>query len=120
MSTLEIKTKSERRLENVKILSALSQTLRNASDGDFETTNQLLENYYREDLPESIVFKSFNQWKKEGKTVKKGEHGFLFWGRPINKNQDENTQEEGLKVNEKFFPLCYLFASHQVTDKNNN
>jgi hypothetical protein len=101
------KTKNEKRIQNVKILSALSQTLRKAKTNDSQTINELLEKFYSEDLPAGTKFQSFRQWKKESKSVKKGEHGFLFWGRPLNPEDAEN---------EKFYPLCYLFASHQVED----
>jgi len=60
-------------------------------------------------------FKTFYQWKKEGKTIIKGSHAALIWGQPIaahSKVMQEN--EEPNEETYKLFPLCYLFSQDQV------
>lgn len=62
--------------------------------------------------------KTFKQWLEDGKCVKKGEKGFVFWGAPKAKKTKNKevapaepmTEEE----EEKFFPICYLFSEDQV------
>lgn len=63
------------------------------------TTNQLLRESY------NIVdadLDTFDGWKSRGAQVKKGEHGYLFWGTPI------------AKENYTFFPLSFRFTRQQV------
>jgi len=73
---------------------------------------------------------SFQEWKNEGYTVRKGEHGHAFWGQPRNAKQaaapfsaDENpmmvnasgdTAADGEAEKYKFYPLCFLFDEKQV------
>lgn len=60
--------------------------------------------------------KTFNQWKKEGKKVKKGEKGFAIWSKPIEKPKKE-TPEEGEETKpEKVWGIAYLFTELQVED----
>ncbi len=56
-------------------------------------------------------FKTFNEWRKNGKTVKKGEKALIIWGQPRTKTQEIKGEE----VDEySFFPMCYLFSDKQV------
>ena len=56
------------------------------------------------------VLKTYEQWKKEGKQVKKGEKAFIVWGSPKFK-EVENQEGEGA---EPFYPICFLFSNLQV------
>lgn len=68
------------------------------------------------DTKEATEFNTFNQWKTQNATVKKGEKAFLIWGQPVRKFEKPEDappeQEETEKY--KFFPLCYLFSDKQV------
>jgi len=78
-----------------------------------ETCNDLLRVYYKID---HLECKTFNQWKAEGKMVKKGEKGFCFWTAPLQgktKTTDAATQET-TENKYKFFSICYLFTQLQV------
>jgi hypothetical protein len=58
-------------------------------------------------------FRTFNEWKMEGKRVKRGEKGFIIWGRPIGvikQEREEPTSEE----DNKFFPISHLFSNLQI------
>lgn len=78
---------------------------------EYETINEGLQDVYKKQVPEIKEFKTFKQWLFEGKRVKKGEKGFLFWARPRHqvKQIEENKTDEF-----DFFPICYLFANTQV------
>jgi hypothetical protein len=79
------------------------------------TTNDLLKVYYSEKSEMfSPEMKTFNQWKQEGKIVRKGEHGFKFWTAPI--KAKGNVEIEGTTEEKKysFFNVCYLFSDKQV------
>jgi hypothetical protein len=64
-------------------------------------------------------FKTYRQWKQEGKQVKRGEKAFLVWARPLHSLQKEEAQDKGKPEPEAedgpdYFPICYLFAASQV------
>jgi len=61
-------------------------------------------------------FNTFNQWKNQGRTIKKGAKAYAIWGQPIypkNKPQVE-TETEGDEY--KYFPICYLFSDLQLVE----
>lgn len=58
-------------------------------------------------------FRTFKEWSREGKRVKRGEKGFIIWGRPlgvIKQEREEPTSEE----DNKFFPVSHLFSNMQI------
>lgn len=80
---------------------------------------------------ENTEFKTFNQWKEDGSTVKKGEKAFLIWGQPRNGSKNHESQEQPtastpMSAEEQegsiyeFFPLCYLFSNAQVYKRDPN
>lgn len=110
METLEIK-KKQSVADKRKFLVGLSKGIQMlVKDGVYDSVNEGLLDFYAEDLPEGTEFKSFKGWKKAGKQVKKGERGYLLWGRP-QKLEDKNKEE---KEEFEFFPLAYVFSSLQV------
>jgi len=56
------------------------------------------------------TWKSFNGWKREGFTVRKGAKAFPVWGHPqtFTKTDDAGEHEDS------FFPLAFLFNEKQV------
>ncbi len=95
--------------------------------GAYDSVNEALLAMYRGDNPGVIFFKTFQQWKKEGFMVKKGEKAFLIWGAPrkINKKKENSTTEtpetteqpanlSGTSSKKSFYPVCYLFSNLQV------
>ena len=109
-------TKSNRKeqyLKNRKTLIALSQMIRiGVKEGAFDSVNEGLKETYMEQNPEIEEFKTFNQWKQEGATVRKGQKAFLIWGQPRNVEQVPEGSNEPEEF--KYWPLCYLFANTQV------
>lgn len=77
----------------------------------------LLQKVY--DRKGATEFNTFNQWKKKGYTVLKGEKSYLIWGQPINKQKAEEKGEEYSEAEDdyKYFPVCYLFSDKQVYKK---
>lgn len=64
--------------------------------------NQLLRECYQ------LVGKelhSFDGWKKRGASVRKGQHAYLFWGKP----------RKGAE--KKYCPVIFLFSQEQVEFK---
>lgn len=78
--------------------------------GQINTINEALKSIYSEQG--HSVLKTYEQWKKEGKHVKKGEKALLLWGRPkgVQRLEDENSQDE------TFFPICFVFSNLQVSN----
>ena len=64
------------------------------------TKNQLLRECYNL-LDKELL--TFEQWQELGAHVRRGEHAYLFWGRPV-------TTEAGYK----YFPIQFLFSREQV------
>lgn len=104
-------------MEKRKTLIALSQTIRAmVKEGVYSTVNEGLREFYTEQNPEIEKFNTFNQWREQNCTVKKGSKAYLFWGQPRKVEQvpEGSTEPEEFK----YWPICYLFANTQVHDKN--
>ena len=67
------------------------------------SNNQLLRECYN--LIDSELM-TYEQWKEQGAYVRRGEHAYLFWGKPI-------TTEAGYK----YSPIQFLFSREQVRFK---
>lgn len=67
------------------------------------TCNQLLRECYN--LVDA-EFHTYEEWKEQGAFVRKGQHAYLFWGKPI-------TNERGIR----YCPVEFLFAREQVQFK---
>ena len=101
--------------ERLKLLSLEVADLVEA--GTFLTINDaIVETLYKSDTHRQ--FKSYQQWKKEGYQVRKGEKAFLLWARPkqIQHPITEGNTAEELEEMVKFFPLAYLFSNAQVDE----
>lgn len=86
------------------------------------TPNEALSIYYKHKTG-AEEFKSFKAWKKEGKKIKKGSKGFLFWSRPVNQIKIEKEAQKGtltpdlqksLESEKSNFAVCYLFSNLQI------
>lgn len=100
-------------IEKRKTLIALSKAVRPLVEaGEFDTVNEAIKEQYIEQHPDIEEFKTFNQWKQEGATVRKGEKAFLVWGQPRRAEQVPDGADEPEEY--KYWPLCYLFADTQV------
>lgn len=70
-------------------------------------------------------WKTFNQWKEEGLSVKKGEKANYVWGAPRKANKKGSEQEKkkseisqsDLEAKYQFWPMCALFSNLQVERK---
>jgi len=60
------------------------------------------------------TFNTFKGWLEQGKVVKKGEKGFVIWGKPI-RGEQKNGEKEVEKTY-KMFPISYIFRDDQVKD----
>lgn len=80
---------------------------------DVSSINEGLIELYRNEGHKE--FKTFHQWKDEGKSILKGSKAFLVWGSPKDvKHQDPEEGEDEYK----YWPLCYLFSDQQVAERN--
>ena len=95
-------------------LIALSQAAKALVEaGEFDRVNEAItEGIYKEENPEIEEFKTFGQWKQEGKIIKKGSKGYLVWGQPRKVEQTPEGSEEPQEY--KFWPVCSLFSNLQV------
>ena len=114
-------SKKERALKRRQDLSALSRDLKAVAqmEGIEESVNSLLLNFYRQQYSTTDL-RTFEEWKKAGYTVKKGQTSFMIWATPkATKAERERVAEakaKGEQATEKedYFPVCHLFDIKQV------
>jgi len=107
------KSRKEQYILNRKKLIELSQFIRiGVKEGIYDSVNEGLKEMYEEGNEEIFEFNTFNQWKEQGFTIKKGSKAFLFWGQPrqISQVPEGSTEPEEFK----YWPICYLFTNTQV------
>lgn len=116
-------TKIKRNLEEYKAkreqlvkLSNLAKIERQKSGHDELSLNFFIVEFYR--LKQPGQYETFQEWKRQGKMVKKGEKGFPIWGKPLSAQTKKNGEPvaEPTEKEADFFPICYLFHESQVSD----
>jgi predicted metal-dependent hydrolase len=108
----EIKNKNKQTLLNLAKEAKKIQLDINQNCQDMTINEILKEKIYKI----NSELKTFRQWKKEGKIVKKGEGGYLFFTKPIkvDNRSEEISKEELIGSGYEFFGHCYLFSEEQV------
>lgn len=83
------------------------------------TINEILvQEFYSDEKHQE--FNTFNQWKAQGYSVKKGEKAFMVWGKKRQGKEataEQEAQHQAQESEEKtfeFFPICFLFSNAQV------
>lgn len=74
------------------------------------TNLQLIAEHFECDCEPHIDIKKYNDWKKDGRYVKKGEHGLRLTVYPSCKVKDE----EGNVTMKKFPKTTIVFCRHQT------
>lgn len=113
--------KKKRALERRQQLSALSRELKAVAEltGEAENVNELLKGYYSTTYGTTDL-RTFDEWKKAGYIVKKGQTSFMIWATPkATKAERERVAEAKAKgehatEKEDYFPVCHLFDITQV------
>ena len=113
--------KKQRALERRQQLSALSRELKAVAEltGEAENVNKLLKGYYATTYGTTDL-RTYEDWKKAGYTVKKGQTSFMIWATPkATKAERERVAEAKAKgehatEKEDYFPVCHLFDIKQV------
>ncbi len=75
--------------------------------------NDIIADRYRKESGAN-VFKSFQQWQREGFRVRKGEKAYVLWSKKRNVTKSAGENEEPNEISYKFFPIAYLFSDLQV------
>ena len=78
------------------------------------TMNELLVQSYKRQTG-AKMFKTFNEWKKEGYKILKGSKGFPVFSRPIGVLKEVKTGVPQAEDLYKMFGTCYLFNELQVS-----
>ena len=74
----------------------------------------IVEKFYKNEV--NSEFRTFNEWKQEGFSIRQGSHGFVVWGRPLNSQKAEKGEEVS-EDEEKYFPISHIFSNAQVERK---
>jgi len=80
----------------------------------------LINDVYKQTEAGITDFKTFEEWKREGATIKKGEKAFPIWGQPIGKQKVATAENKGeeytaTEKENKHYPICYVFSNLQVS-----
>ena len=113
--------KKKRAQERRQQLSALSRELKAVANltGEPDNVNELLKGYYATTYGTTDL-RTFEEWKKAGYTLKKGQTSFMIWATPkATKAERERVAEAKAKgehatEKEDYFPVCHLFDIKQV------
>ena len=81
-------------------------------NGEAETVNEALKLIYAADGHEEL--KTFKQWLKEGKAVRKGEKALMLWAKPLSEQKDKQETTAEDQDGRDFFPIAYVFSNLQV------
>jgi len=76
------------------------------------TINGLLRMFYA--AAGHTELKTFDEWKKAGYIVRKGQKALLLWGRPRRQDKEADDTNVGDATAMEFFPTCYVFSRTQV------
>lgn len=107
-------SRSKQARESLKALSGPAKLL--VQMGAFDTVNEaIIETVYSS--KEHQVFKTFNEWARQGFKVVKGSKAFAVWAKP-KQAQNHDKAKEGDEY--KYFPICYLFSNAQVERRAEN
>jgi len=82
------------------ITNGLIEMAKAAGRHDY-SNNQLLRECYN---LVNVELDTFDGWKAKGGTIRKGQHAYLFWGRPVESAQGFY-----------YSPVNFLFAREQVS-----
>lgn len=108
--------KTNPKREELKALSAPAKIA--VAFGKADSINAYLIAQYRNTEGANAEFHTLHQWNKKGYKVTRGSKAFLVWGRPPAEQAKDNGQPQETEEDEsKFFPICYLFSSNQVTPR---
>lgn len=117
------------------VLSSISRKLRKIKEAKIERAENEREAMYWEsrtinDMLMQFLYnrngdrqyKTFNQWKHEGKIINKGAKAAIVWGQPIKatgKPEPQTTEQEKQSQPDEFkmYPLCYLFSNEQISER---
>lgn len=85
--------------QQLKSITSKLAEMAKCSGREKVSCNQLLRECYQ---LTSTELHTFEEWKELGASIRKGQHAYLFWGKPV--------QADGYK----FSPVAFLFAASQV------
>lgn len=95
-----------------RLIEMSAQARKMVEHGAFDRVNEaIIEAFYKSQTPDITEFKTFGQWKQEGKTIKKGSKAYVVWGQPRKTPQTESPEEP---KEYQYWPICYLFSNLQV------
>jgi len=106
---------------SIKARNFRKERIKNAESSDDAyfwasmSINDIIAMWYREQTG-AKVFKTFNQWREQGYSIKRGSKAFVLWGRR-QKGKDVAVKQEEAEpefVEYKFYPITYLFSDQQV------
>lgn len=104
--------KEIRAQEVEKVLNAKNESL--AISWASRTLNSIIiELFYKKNGHKD--FKTFVQWKEEGKKIIKGSKAFIIWGRSLEVQKEEQSNETD-EDEMKFFSISHIFSNKQVEE----
>lgn len=108
--------KKQKAIEKRTELKKLSLKFKEVAKQCNKPINEFLVDYYKSNKGVTEL-KTFEEWRKLGFSVKKGESSYLVWARPVASTQaKERAEDNGTNAKEDYFPVCHLFDRSQVQE----
>ena len=114
------KKPTDQQLESIRAkrneLKAISKPIKELVKLEvYNTINEGLVDIYAEQGHKNL--KTLKQWNEAGKSVIKGEHALLLWGKPTKSQKQEANPTTEEKDETDFYPLCFVFSELQVMER---
>lgn len=108
--------KKQKAIEKRQELKTLSAQLKPIAKEQGCNVNELITAFYETEY-KATELKTFEEWRKLGFSVKKGESSYLVWGKPVASTQaKEQAAETKTDAKEDYYPVCHLFDRSQVQE----
>ncbi len=107
---------ARRELIKLSQIAKVVKEQREIETGEFFSINDILLEMHR-DSSGANDFRTFQDWKKAGYSVRKGEKSFRVWGKPVKAKkavEPESDPSDSEEKSYKLWPMCSLFNEMQV------
>lgn len=108
--------KKQKAIEKRTELKKLSLKFKEVAKQSNKPINEFVVDFYKSTKGVTEL-KTFEEWRKLGFTVKKGESSYLVWAKPVASTQaKERAEQTETDPKEDYFPVCHLFDRSQVQE----
>jgi hypothetical protein len=109
---------SEKNADFYVLVARIREEFKPLIDTGVFKVNDLLLSHYQQETGQQD-FKTFQEWKKQGYIVKRGEHGVKIFSKPLKNLKEERGQEAGENDARRFLTATIFHAGQVEPIKTN-